>query len=347
MDTLKCLCFLLIGILHFQKSSAQSACVQNLAQNEDFMRCTQSFMGIMQEMQGAGAAGSMSDPAQMYSVFCSPEGKAAMQCLMNFVFECPEVKESMAMGGDMGLDFSAIMSKGGIDVFCELMTGGCAPILAKCTNQSMDSMMGGEGGMMMGGDSEPRNKRGSAAPYSGPTPYSVLPTQMASICGPMREMLTCIIGAMDQCPKTAVYMEEILEKMSAKSNEQGGPDMPTYAESRKYILESCPKLPEDFTSKQQCLSMSVGRPEFVACYQNVTDHKKTNCDLYFGGKKCLMMHVGEDCGEPYAKVMAQASPLFSKEIPSQCESGPAGGVSSLQASIITMIVAGILSAWKL
>ena len=57
-------------------------------------------------------------------------------------------------------------------------------------------------------------------------------------------MLTCIIGAMDQCPKTAVYMEEILEKMSAKSNEQGGPDMPTYAESRKYILESCPKLPE-------------------------------------------------------------------------------------------------------
>ena len=64
-----------------------------------------------------------------------------------------------------------------------LPSGGCAPILAKCTNQSMDSMMGGEGGMMMGGDSEPRNKRGSAAPYSGPTPYSVLPTQMASICG--------------------------------------------------------------------------------------------------------------------------------------------------------------------
>ena len=63
--------YIISGILHFQKSSAQSACVQNLAQNEDFMRCTQSFMGIMQEMQGAGAAGSMSDPEQMYSVFCS------------------------------------------------------------------------------------------------------------------------------------------------------------------------------------------------------------------------------------------------------------------------------------
>ena len=60
----------------------------------------------------------------------------------------------------------------------------------------------------------------------------------------MHDMLTCIMGAMDECPKTAQYMEEMLMKMSEIQKQQGGPMMPSFADSKKYIIESCPSLPE-------------------------------------------------------------------------------------------------------
>ena len=59
----------------------------------------------------------------------------------------------------------------------------------------------------------------------------------------MHAMLTCIMEAMDECPKTAQYMEDMLEKMSTMQQDQGGPPMPSYTESKKYIMESCPGLP--------------------------------------------------------------------------------------------------------
>ena len=59
----------------------------------------------------------------------------------------------------------------------------------------------------------------------------------------MHEMLTCILDAMDECPNTAKYMEQMLEKMSEMQQQKGGPAMPSYSESKKYIMESCPGLP--------------------------------------------------------------------------------------------------------
>lgn len=334
MDVLPLL--LIIGILSVQDARAQSSgCMQNLAQDEGFMRCTQGFTAIMQEMQGMSNSGTM-DPKQMYASFCSPEGKSALKCLMDFVVRCPEVQSAMAMGGEGGLDLDEIMSHGGIDVFCEITTSDCQPVMERCMPKLNSSFN------MMGPDSSPASP--TPYPYSstGPTPYSMIPAQMGVICGPMNDMITCILNAMDQCPSTAAYMETMLEKWSDVNQKQqpGAPDMPTFAESKAYILDTCPSLPEDFNSKQQCILMSVGQPDFSACYKNVTDHKKTNCDLYFGGKECVMTHVGTDCGKPYAEALVTASPLFSKEIPSNCE--PVGGVSNLQASLITMIVAGIL-----
>ena len=64
------------------------------------------------------------------------------------------------------------------------------------------------------------------------------------ILRPMNDLLTCIIGVTDECPKTAKFMEEMLMKMSEIQKQQGGPAMPSYAESKKYIMESCPSLPE-------------------------------------------------------------------------------------------------------
>ena len=60
----------------------------------------------------------------------------------------------------------------------------------------------------------------------------------------MHDMLSCILGVTDECPKTAQYMEDMLEKMSEMLEQQGGPAMPSYAESKKYIMESCPSLPQ-------------------------------------------------------------------------------------------------------
>ena len=50
----------------------------------------------------------------------------------------------------------------------------------------------------------------------------------------------------------------------------------------------------------------------------------------------MMTYVGADCGETYASAIASASPLFSADIPSDCEK-QVGGVSNLQASVLTMI----------
>ena len=63
--------------------------------------------------------------------------------------------------------------------------------------------------------------------------------------------------------------------------------------------------------------------------------------VYFGGKQCVLKYVGGDCGDNYANAIANASPLFSVDIPSDCEK-PVGGVSNLQASVLTMIGATAL-----
>lgn len=60
----------------------------------------------------------------------------------------------------------------------------------------------------------------------------------------MNEILTCIINAMDQCPKSARFMEQLLANMSKEFEKHGGPRMPSYEEEKKYILGTCPKLPE-------------------------------------------------------------------------------------------------------
>ena len=64
--------FLLPGLLAIQAvlSQPQSQCMQDLAQNEDFMRCSQSFASLVQEMQTSGAAQS-GDVAQIYAAFCT------------------------------------------------------------------------------------------------------------------------------------------------------------------------------------------------------------------------------------------------------------------------------------
>ena len=53
----------------------QGGCMQDLAQNEDFMRCTQSFGAMMQEMAASAAAsGAESGPpdvGKMYAAFCT------------------------------------------------------------------------------------------------------------------------------------------------------------------------------------------------------------------------------------------------------------------------------------
>ena len=51
------------------------------------------------------------------------------------------------------------------------------------------------------------------------------------------------MDAMDKCPKTDLYMKQILMKMSGMLEQQGDPAMPSYAGSKKYIMESCPRLP--------------------------------------------------------------------------------------------------------
>ena len=55
----------------------------------------------------------------------------------------------------------------------------------------------------------------------------------------------------------------------------------------------------------------------------------------------MMEHVGMDCGGAYADAIATAAPLFSFDIPSGCD-GPVGGVSNLEASVMTMIGAAAL-----
>lgn len=237
------------------------------------------------------------------------------------------------------------MKQGGIDVFCELSTSeNCRPKLEACSSKmngtSMGPVMGG--GMMpgMGGAGTPSPGMGPGmemgGSYQPATPYNMMPMQMMMVCGPMHEMLTCILDAMDECPKTAKYMEEMLEKMSTMQQEEGAPRMPSYAESKKYIMESCPSLPNDFQAKQTCIATSMAKQEFQECYTNVTDSKKNNCDLYFGGKDCVLTYVGADCGDTYASAIASASPLFSADIPSGCEE-QTGGVSSLQVSVLTLI----------
>lgn len=347
MESSKCTAIILLGLLAIQAvlSQPQSQCMQDLAQNEDFMRCSQSFASLEQEMQTSGAAQS-GDVAQIYAAFCTPEGKAGLKCLMDFIFECPEVEAAMQMGGTM--DFKEMMKQGGIDVFCEMTTSNCRPKMEACSAKMNQTSMMGPGmgdGMMEPGAGTPPPGMGpemgmGGAPYAA-TPYSMVPMQMMMVCGPMHEMLTCILDAMDECPNTAKYMEQMLEKMSEMQQQKGGPAMPSYSESKKYIMESCPGLPNDFQAKQKCIVTSLAQQGFQDCYKNVTDNKKKHCDVYFGGKECVMKHVGADCGDTYAKAMASAAPLFSVDIPSGCEA-QVGGVSNLQASALTMIGAGAL-----
>lgn len=331
MDTVKCVCFLVIGCLAIGKAKAQpegASCVQNLAQSEDFQRCTRGFTAMMQEM---AMSGSM-DPTKMYEAFCSPEGKAALSCLMEFIMQCPEIQAAMSGGGEgQGLDFQDIMKQGGIDVFCELTTSNCRPLMENCMAKMNDSDPMGAGGMNMD----------KGVSYKGPTPYSPVPLQMSVVCGPMNEMISCVLNAVDQCPSTAAFMEKQLEKMSEKSAEAGGPPMPSFAETKSYVIDVCPTLPDDFASKQQCIMTTLGQTDFTTCYKNVTDNKKTKCDIYFGGSECVMMHVGKACGKPYAEALVDASPLFTTVIPGNCKPST-GGVSNLQASIITIIFTGIL-----
>ena len=52
-----------------------------------------------------------------------------------------------------------------------------------------------------------------------------------------------------------------------------------------------------------------------------------------------MKYVEPACGKEYAEALVDASHLFSEEIPSNCE---VSGVSTLQASVMTLIAAGSL-----
>lgn len=289
----------------------------------------QSFSALFENM---AEGGSITENAT-HSVICSEEGKAALDCVLGYFEQCPEL--AAGNPGDVIYNTIAVIQiSGSVQAHCEIWDEGCMPEFKNCT-----SMLNPKGGERLFTHAPEEFK-------NGPTIYSAMPAQIGILCGPMEFIMSCAYGATRKCPKMIEHIEKILSDKIETQRAEVWPDFPVYAEAKNYVvdMEKCaPLLNVDPSVKLECLATSVAKEDFVDCFTNSTDDKTAECSTFLLGKKCIEKHVTPDCEKAYSDLLVGSSYLFTDEIPSHCL---VSGVSSIQASLFTVIVTGsLLLSW--
>lgn len=301
---------------------ASAGCVQDTISGSGYAECLTGYTTFM-----TNAASSMdpNDPSGIIQTMCSPEGQAAMNCILDFVKKCPELTTNTDTAA-MFESLKMLDTMGGFDAACSMLSGPCQAVQQCLASQDF-------------------GRESSTSSYL--TPFSVIQESVGMLCGPVKEMFNCFKDAGDQCKSHENSINAALDM--GRSEAPMGTTLPTLEQTKMFIKNECPRLPTDFAAST-CVKNSVSSGAFVNCYSNVTRTYQTDnqisCDAYRAGHKCISMTVGESCGAKYTDAFVKATPMFMMGMPSNCKletSDNTGGSNVIQMSAASVLLALFLA----
>ncbi|XP_060560775.1 uncharacterized protein LOC132720630 isoform X2 [Ruditapes philippinarum] len=303
----------------------RGGCREQIMQDANALQC---FMNIGTYMTEAGTGGpNISSVDGIAQLICSPKGKEAFGCVLKYVKQCPEFLTSAGATGNPlgvlgeipGFDVQSFLSDG-FDGFCSMISGPCSAV-SKCFAAPQT------------GNTRGIVKRG--VPNSN-NYYLTFQESAVLACGSMREQMTCMLNALEACPKSYVdkAQEQIENALKASMSSPYG--AVTFEDAKGFIMNECPKMPKADT----CVKDVFVSKEFVDCNgEAAAKYAETRtCKEYDLNKECVTTTYQPKCGKEIAEFLVRNTHVIFPGVPDDCgNKGNSGSVISTSFGLLLFI----------
>lgn len=282
METAICWILLLIPLCTLLPRT-YADCTEDLAKDSGFQECESSYKSYLQNVDASGT--NAENNTQPNLLMCSKEAQAAVECMVVFVKDCPDLSSKPNMS-----IFKQFDSMASLERMCGLNTGPCAASEQQCfKSEDFDGI-------------DPA------------TPFNMYQEQIKLICGPLKQQFECVKGLEDKCPDLAKQMEaKLAEGRSLDSVENPWPE---FSVLKDFTRIDCPNLPEDFTTNQ-CVKESLNTTDYMDCLNNSKKENTTKCQNYKETFKCAEEAL-QKCGDTYTAGYRTVTNFFLSALDKNC-----------------------------
>lgn len=263
-----------------------------------------------------------SNPNAMAGLMCTAEGKAAFSCIMQYLQECPELKQMMSppsgdgeSGMGSGMDFTSLFQGETVEIYCELFSGECGKVMECFQGNAMEM----DGSSMMRKRSLPNQNVYVKFQYEAYTYCSE---------GPIKESATCLKERLKHCSSDLIpRIEKMLEGLFNGSDGQGLGVTTDIDKMITFVTEKCKDIPANLHTKTCLADNQVGE-----CSNNITAKfpQLNQCGVLSMSQRCISTYVEPACGKEVADFYRDNQEFIFSGIPAQCMTS---GVSTVMATL--------------
>ncbi|WAR27272.1 hypothetical protein MAR_012976, partial [Mya arenaria] len=261
------LCVLMVDWSHAE-------CPQSTLTSKATQNCVEGFFTYIGSEVSSG-----SDPSQIDTIFCSPEGQSAIECIFPLIEQCPELMANISDGSK------------GIPSQAELQMA-CSKMSAEVCMETMTCLSYAPQVASMGIDENFRQANN----------LTYLLPLIGLSCGPMKEHFYCISPATEEACKT---IPDEMDTMITLINGElpDGFVFPEYHVLKTFIYTGCRDAPDDMATNK-CVHDNLESTAFTECMSKVKTDFKTPIEMKSCGATdarlmCLEESVVKQCGRRY------------------------------------------------
>ncbi|XP_053403652.1 uncharacterized protein LOC123554853 [Mercenaria mercenaria] len=174
--------------------------------------------------------------------------------------------------------------------------------------------------------------------------YMMFHSHTTMMCGAMKEQMTCMLKALENCPASVVNQVEMEFEKAMNMSMPDTYGVVSFKDTKRFVQNTCPKLPKGF-AEDTCSMGVYNSQNFTMCNENATMKysKKKSCEVHALSKQCIAENVQPECGEEMAMFLTQNTHMIFPGIPDNCEETDVSGSDVKQTSFGLLLMSTIFT----